>query len=157
MLKMTQKRQRKGFTLVELMIVIAVIAILAAVLIPKAGMVQSSAKESGVEANLRTVQGLIQGMTHRETTGAAMRTYLISRLGTAVKNPITNNTGASATAADPNAVLVVETVPASITGTNFVGKVIAVVPSGYWVENSVYLIPCDKDGNEMTGARVLIP
>ena len=37
---MKLRRNRKGFTLIEMMIVIAVIAILAAVIIPKSGLVQ---------------------------------------------------------------------------------------------------------------------
>ena len=51
------KRKDSGFTLIELMIVIAVIGILAVVLIPKVGTVKSQAKESGLDVNVRLVQG----------------------------------------------------------------------------------------------------
>jgi len=47
-----RRKKQKGFTLIELMIVIAVIAILAAVLIPTSNLVQNSAREAGVLAQL---------------------------------------------------------------------------------------------------------
>lgn len=54
---MKLKNNKKGFTLIELVIVIAVIAILAAVLIPTFGSVINNARKSAAEqeaSNLRT-------------------------------------------------------------------------------------------------------
>ncbi len=48
-----------GFTLVELMLVIAVIAILALVLIPKAAFMKENAFEAGRDTNLRHVHAII--------------------------------------------------------------------------------------------------
>lgn len=49
-----KKQTKKGFTLVELVIVIAVIAILSAILIPTFGNVISEAKENAAQEDART-------------------------------------------------------------------------------------------------------
>lgn len=56
-MKRMRKRKDSGFTLIELMIVIAVIGILAIVLIPKVGTVKTQAKATGLDTNIRLVQG----------------------------------------------------------------------------------------------------
>jgi type IV pilus assembly protein PilA len=53
-------RKDEGFTLIELMIVIAVIGILAIVLVPRVGAVKTQAKTSGLDTNIRMVQGYVQ-------------------------------------------------------------------------------------------------
>lgn len=60
---MKMKKNKKGFTLVELVIVIAVIAILAAVLIPTFGAIINNANKSAAEqeaSNLRTALLLVE-------------------------------------------------------------------------------------------------
>jgi len=49
------KKIKKGFTLVELVIVIAVIAVLSAILIPVFGNIIDSSKKGKLEANLKTI------------------------------------------------------------------------------------------------------
>ncbi|MFT8315607.1 MAG: prepilin-type N-terminal cleavage/methylation domain-containing protein [Clostridium sp.] len=61
--------KKKGFTLIELMIVLAIIAILAIVLIPKAGILKTSAKDTGVTTNVNTVRAFVE-------TKAADNSYL---------------------------------------------------------------------------------
>ena len=53
------KRNRKGFTLMEMLIVVAIIAILIAVAIPTFSSALTKAKAATDEANLRALKGLI--------------------------------------------------------------------------------------------------
>lgn len=59
MLIKPKKNRKKGFTLVELIIVVAVIAILAAVAIPNFLAVQAQAKKGVDIANASTIAGVI--------------------------------------------------------------------------------------------------
>ena len=58
--KMIKRRKDEGFTLIELMIVIAVIGILAVVLVPRIGGVKTQARMAGVDVNIRTVQAYVE-------------------------------------------------------------------------------------------------
>jgi len=64
-------KNSKGFTLVELMMVIAVIGILAAVLIPKIGGTKDSARLSGVESNFRQAQAAVEANITRYRDSSA--------------------------------------------------------------------------------------
>ena len=59
-------RKEKGFTLVELMVVILIIAILVAIAIPVYNTARASAKTRACSANLRTLDGAIQ-IYHSDT------------------------------------------------------------------------------------------
>lgn len=56
----TQTRNQKGFTLVELLIVVIILGILAAVVIPQFNNAASESKESALVANLATVRQAIE-------------------------------------------------------------------------------------------------
>ena len=51
---------KKGFSLVELMIVVAVLGILAAIVVPQFQSQATEAKESAAKSNLRTLRGAIE-------------------------------------------------------------------------------------------------
>lgn len=153
---MKLRRNRKGFTLIEMMIVIAVIAILAAVLIPKSGLVQNTAKESGVEANARVVQGIIEGMMPRyDRDGVNLKSDLGDKLDGKITNPITGGTTIKLNdeaVAVGDAVVITKEAYTSATGTK---KGIV------WVHISddlgqVIITPVGNDGNEIKKGQIVI-
>ncbi len=94
-------RNKKGFTLVELMIVIAIISILALVLIPKMGFMKAAAREAGTEANMRVVEAqacaLIEKGKYKGTGKVAVfEADLAKKLEGKLTNPFTNSTAVGA-------------------------------------------------------------
>lgn len=74
-----KKQTKKGFTLVELVIVIAVIAILSAILIPTFGNVISQAKENAAQEDARTAyqQFLMENKDNDIVTSENYTAYIL--------------------------------------------------------------------------------
>ena len=62
---------RKGFTLIEMLVVIAIIAILVAVIIPTVSNATVKAKAAADAANLRSALGVANSILANDTTDAA--------------------------------------------------------------------------------------
>jgi len=89
----TIKEEEKGFTLIELMIVIAIIGILAAIAIPQFSAYRAKAFNAAAESDLRNV------MTAEEAYFATNQTYTTSqaRLGNNTSKNVTITVGTATT------------------------------------------------------------
>ncbi|MBS3983924.1 MAG: prepilin-type N-terminal cleavage/methylation domain-containing protein [Dethiobacter sp.] len=85
MFKLVQKarRNQKGFTLVELMVVVVIIGILVAIAIPIFNTVQANAADRAHQANLRTLLGAGQMAVASGGLPAANVTWTALTSGTA--------------------------------------------------------------------------
>ncbi len=88
-------KNRKGFTLIEIMIVVAIIGILALVLVPKIGGMKNQAKLAGMDTNSRVAQAVVQRVINdfSATQLNELDAALLARLPGDTVNPFTDATG----------------------------------------------------------------
>lgn len=151
-------KNNRGFTLVELMLVIAVIGILAAVLVPKMGFMKDNAREAGLDTNARMVEATVTSMLHKYTNRDDLRGALAAKLKGNLTNPFSNQTTAVNYDAGGNPAVVFYDGPfADWTGTytNYAGSVVcAINTSTSPFKVDVFYI--DKDGKRVDVSRKII-
>ena len=135
----TSSRSDAGFTLVELLIVVVILAILASVVIPQFTNISSEAKESSLRSNLATVRQAISlyRVQHNETyPGQGGWAEFVTQLTTA-----TASDGTPGTKYGP---YLRDVFPANpVTGTS-TGKTVATMPAT--PSGSEAWIYCTADG-----------
>jgi len=157
------KLRKKGFTLIELMIVLAIIAILAMVLVPKAGIFKSQSKNSGVYTNVNTVRAYLENKVGDNFIKDIAT--LTSSLNTAITNETVKNpfsaksivTGSSP-ASDSEAPTVYVASSDLITDTNktlpkYKGAVVVVYTNNA-TEQSYKVYGVDSEGNPINPVTV---
>ena len=152
---MTDKQlKRKGFTLVELLIVVIIIGIIAGMMMMSAGSASDKAQASKIVANLRTLKS------------AALILYVSQtndQLGSAPTNLVTSLDGVIDSQVDPNVYKIERNsttgrVAVSATGEKLLTSGVKSKLKGMAEASSLYGDPTDfLDGGQSSGQTVDMP
>lgn len=85
------KNNKKGFTLVELVIVVAVMAVLVAVAIPTVGSIVGTAKKNVLDTNAQTIESMIK-LAQAENDADSMNAAAVGKAIVEAKLGITEGT-----------------------------------------------------------------
>lgn len=163
-----KRRKDSGFTLIELMIVIAVIGILAIVLVPKVGTVKTQAKEAGLDTNIRLVQGYMESKIDKWVSKSSADTNVVNDIKNAftggnkeLTNPIKSVTApaasglASAITGNPPLYIIIGDTYGDIVAGNSAGSIIVEIAESAPI-TSVTIHAHDSNGVEITEKKVVV-
>jgi len=146
MRNLMNRKKDGGFTLIELMIVIAVIGILAVVLVPRMTSARDSAKNAGVTTNAKSIEAYVVANIDRwalDTTDpdGTATTAINGQFGASAPDQLDNPYG------ETNAITVRATAQVPATDTITDGIVEVVVPTTFPASAGITINGYDNNEN----------